>query len=187
LLYAQATDEIGDVVARLSADALRVAAAIAADSGGWLAFDDVVVPVHDWLVRAYGPVTADTSTVATCLRTGPIQGRRAPMHEVRPGRYAPDFQYRYLSEDVPYGLMATRALATLVGTATPAIDEVVAWAQRVLGTEYLTSAGELGPGSAKLPLPQNHGISTLEALLEFYRRLPTAGSGPSSWPRVLSS
>lgn len=39
----------------------------------------VVLPIHEWLRRAYGRVTEDTSSVAACFRTGPIQARRALM------------------------------------------------------------------------------------------------------------
>jgi hypothetical protein len=37
------------------------------------------------------------------------------MLEVRPGKFVPNFGYGYLSEDVPFGLVATRALAEIAG------------------------------------------------------------------------
>lgn len=179
MLYAEATDEIGDLVARLSHDSIAVARAIEARSDGALKLQDVVIPIHEWLLRVYGPVTADTSTVATCFRTGPIQARRAPMIEVRPGAFVPDFQYRYISEDVPFGLVATRALAELVDVGTPAIDEVINWAQSVTQKSYLVGEKLLGVDARALPLPQNHGVSTLADLVVWYRDRSSQASGAS--------
>jgi hypothetical protein len=168
LLYAQATDEIGEIVERLSRDAIAVANQIEAGSGGVLNLQGVVVPIHDWLRRAYGHVTVDTSTVAACFRTGPIQARKAPMLESRPGKFVPNFGYRYLSEDIPFGLVATRALAEIADVDTPAIDEVITWAQSVLQRTYLTSDGLQGADVSDLRIPQNYGVSTLSDLVDWY-------------------
>jgi hypothetical protein len=179
LLYAQATEETGALVEQLSREAMAVAAAIEAQSDRELALDGVVIPMHEWLRRVYGGVTGDTSTVATCFRTGPIQARKAPMTELGPGRFVPNFEYRYMSEDVPFGLVATRALADLAGVRTPAIDEVIVWAQTVMHKSYLVGGRLEGPDAATLPLPQNHGLSSLSDLIAWYRdqTVSRAGAG----------
>ncbi len=169
MLYAQASDETGGVVEQLSSESIAVATAIEAQSRGALPLGDGVVPIHDWLVTVYGDVTGDASTVATCFRTGPIQARKAPMTEVRPGRFVPNFQYRYLSEDVPFGLVATRALAELAGVATPTIDSVITWAQAVMGKVYLVGDKLEGSDARDLPLPQNHGVRDVAELVCWYR------------------
>jgi len=168
LLYAQASDETGTFVERMSREVIAVARKIEAESGGMLNLKHAAVPIHDWLRRAYGHVTADTRTVATCFRTGPIQARKAPMRDTRPGKFVPDFDYRYLSEDVPFGLVATRALADVVKIDTPAIDEVLGWAQSMLRKTYLVGNELSGPDLEHLPIPQNHGISTLPELIDWY-------------------
>jgi hypothetical protein len=167
MFYAAATDEMGEIVDRLSGEALAVAAALKACSRGALSLGHVQ-PVHDWLRSSYADVTADTRTVATCFRTGPIQARRAPMIEVTPGTFVPNFQYRYLTEDVPYGLVVTRALADLVGVKTPMIDEVILWAQRMLNKVYLVSNRLEGADMSGLPTPQNHGIFSVDELVRWY-------------------
>lgn len=167
MFYADATDDMGRLVEQLSCDATAVARAIEVGSGGALDLGDVV-PVHDWLQASYSDVTADLTTVATCFRTGPIQARKAPMVEVRPGRFVPNFGYRYLSEDVPYGLVITRAIAELAGVATPAIDEVICWAQSVTQRVYLADGRMAGPDAGGLPIPQNRGVSTLADLIAWY-------------------
>jgi predicted dinucleotide-binding enzyme len=167
LLYAGATDEIGKIVERLSREAIVVARTLSARTKGALRLDRVQ-SVHDWLRSSYADVTADSSTVAACFRTGPIQARRAPMIELTPGRFIPNFQARYLTEDVPYGLVITRALADIAGVETPMINEVISWAQRVTNKVYLVGERLDGPDIADLPTPQNHGILSLDDLVSWY-------------------
>jgi hypothetical protein len=167
LLYAEASDDTGRSVERLSDDAIAVARAIETASRGALDLGGVV-PVHDWLRSAYAHVTADMTTVATCFRTGPIQARKAPMVEVGPDRFIPNFSYRYLSEDVPYGLVITKAIGEIAGVPTPAIDEVIRWAESVMRKAYLRDGKIGGPDARDLPIPQNYGVLTLPDLLAWY-------------------
>ena len=152
---------------QMSREALSVARAIETHSGGALDLRGVV-PVHEWLQSAYSHVTADPTTVATCFRTGPIQARKAPMIEVSPGRFVPNFDYRYLTEDVPFGLVITRAMAEIASVATPAIDEVIYWAQSNMRKTYLADGKVQGPDVRELPIPQNYGVSTLADLIGWY-------------------
>jgi NAD/NADP octopine/nopaline dehydrogenase, alpha-helical domain len=167
MLYADATDEIGKLVEGLSDDAIAVARAIEVESSNAVNLQEVV-PVHEWLRSSYAHVTGDLSTVATCFRTGPIQARKAPMIEVRPGRFVPNFGYRYLSEDVPFGLVITRSLADIVNVKTPTIDEVVRWAQSAMQKVYLIGGKLEGPDARDLPMPQHHGVSALSDLIAWY-------------------
>jgi predicted dinucleotide-binding enzyme len=183
MFYADATDEIGEVVEGLSDDAIAVARAIEVGSGNAVNLQEVI-PIHEWLRSSYGHVTGDTNTVATCLRTGPIRTRKAPMNEVRPGRFAPNFGYRYLSEDVPYGLVITRALADIVNVKTPTIDEVVRWAQSAMQKIYLVGEELEGGDVRELPIPQHHGVSALSDLIEWYRS-ETSEASPRAMLRPL--
>jgi len=167
LLYAAATDQMGEIVEGLSREAISVVHTLRARTKGSLRLDHVQ-PVHDWLRSSYAHVTADMSTVAACFRTGPIRARRAPTIEVTPGSFVPNFQYRYLTEDVPYGLVITRALADLVAVETPTTNEVISWAQGVMNKVYLVDGRLDGPDTANLPTPQNHGIFSLDDLTSWY-------------------
>jgi NAD/NADP octopine/nopaline dehydrogenase, alpha-helical domain len=173
LLYAEASDETGRLVERLSDDAIAIARVIETESRGALELAGVV-PVREWLRSAYAHVTADTSTVATCFRTGPIQARKAPVVEVGPGRFVPDFGYRYLSEDVPYGLVITRAIGEIAGVPTPAIDEVISWAESAMQKAYFRDGKIAGPDASGLPIPQNYGVWTLADLIAWYGAEPPA-------------
>jgi hypothetical protein len=167
MFYAGVTDDMGSLVEQLSYDATAVARAIEEKSNGALDLSGVV-PVHEWLKASYSEVTADQTSVASCFRTGPIQARQAPVTEVGAGRYVPNFTYRYLSEDVPFGLVITKGIAEVANVATPAIDDVIYWAQSKMGKCYLTERKLEGPDARDLPIPQNYGIATLSDLIAWY-------------------
>jgi hypothetical protein len=98
------------------------------------------------------------------------------MLEVRPGKFVPNFGYRYLSEDVPFGLVATHALAEIADVKTPTIDEVITWTQSVLKTNYIAGGRLQGADTGDLRIPQNYGITTLSELIDWYsQRAPTFG------------
>jgi hypothetical protein len=98
------------------------------------------------------------------------------MTEVRPGIFVPNFGYRYLSEDVPFGLVITRALAEIANVETPTIDEVISWAQSAMQKVYLVGGSLEGTDARDLPIPQHHGVSTLRHLIDWYSAEPSGVS-----------
>ncbi|MFN2459457.1 MAG: NAD/NADP octopine/nopaline dehydrogenase family protein [Candidatus Velthaea sp.] len=171
--YADASDGIGAFVEHLSDEIVAVAQEVQGKSGGALDLSGVL-PIHEWLRISYPTQTEDTTSVATCFRTGPLQVRKAPMCELSPRAFVPDFAYRYLGEDVPFGLVVTKAIAQLADVATPAIDAVILWAQDKLGKTYLVDGNLDGPDAQILPLPQNHGVATLAQLVSWYSAVDLA-------------
>lgn len=90
------------------------------------------------------------------------------MRETGRGTFVPQFGYRYLSEDVPYGLVVTRSLAQLVGCSTPAIDAVLRWTQANTEATYLAN-GRVDPADVRhLPVPQSCGIQSADDLFAWY-------------------
>jgi hypothetical protein len=121
-----------------------------------------VRPLDAWLQHCYGHAIAD----ASCLRSAFVSNRayaglKAPLREVAPGRFAPDFDARYLAEDVPFGLAVSRAIASLAAVDTPAMDRVIAWAGGRLGKDYL------GRDVRLARIPQSYGLDSLERLVAF--------------------
>lgn len=167
--YAHASDETGAFVEQLSADITAVARKIETQSAGALDLTGVL-SIHKWLRISYPTQTADMSTAARCFRTGPLQARKAPMVEVAAGMYAPNFAYRYLSEDIPFGLVVSKAIAQIADIGTPAIDTVLRWAQRKLEKRLLRNGRLTAAEIQHLPVPQNYGIATLPDLIEWYAR-----------------
>jgi hypothetical protein len=167
LFYKELSDYTGEVVQSLSNDVVAVAQKIEAASDGKLDMS-TTLPIHEWLCTSYPTQTADFSSVTSCLRTGPIQARRAPMVESAPGEFVPDFQYRYVSEDMPYGLAISKAIGQIADVATPMLDAVTEWSQNKLGKRYLVNGKLAGEDMRELRIPQNYGIKNLDELLAFY-------------------
>lgn len=165
--YRNTTDEAGAFIEELSADVCAVAKKIQTASNGALDLSGVW-PLLKWLRLTYPSQTEDVSTVATCFRTGPLQARKAPAKEIAPQSYVPDFQYRYMREDVPFGLVVTKGFAQLAGVGTPAIDVVLRWAQRKLNSRYVRNGRLDMTGVYALPVPQNYGFESVDALVRWY-------------------
>jgi hypothetical protein len=180
-IYADLTDDTGNIVERLSNDVVAVAQRIGVASNGKLDVS-ATLPIYEWLCMSYPTQTADFSSVASCFRTGPIQARKAPMIEVAPGEFVPDFQYRYVSEDVPYGLAIAKSIGQMVDVATPTLDAVIEWAQNKLGKRYLVNGKLAGEDVHELRIPQNYGLKDLGELLDFY-----LGWGTAMGPEVSHS
>lgn len=53
------------------------------------------------------------------------------------GGYVPDFDNRYFTEDIPYGLLLIKCIAELADVNTPVMDRVLEWGQSVLNKEYV--------------------------------------------------
>jgi NAD/NADP octopine/nopaline dehydrogenase, alpha-helical domain len=165
--FADLTDCTGKIVQSLSNDVIAVAQKIGAASNGKLDMS-ATLPIYEWLCMSYPAQTADFSSVASCFRTGPIQARKAPMAEVAPGEFVPDFQYRYISEDVPYGLAIAKSIGQMADVATPTLDAVIDWSQNKLGKRYLVNGKLAGEDVHELRIPQNYGLQNLSELLAFY-------------------
>ena len=92
---------------------------------------------------------------------------RAPMCLTADG-LVPDFQSRYLAEDIPYGLVVVRGIAELAGLSIPTVDEVITWAQTRIGKEYLAHGKLKGRDLSMSRVPQRYNINTLEQLVSKY-------------------
>ena len=94
-------------------------------------------PLDEWLCLSYADEIEDTTSLQTYFVTNrSYAGLKVPVVSTN-GGLAPDFQARYLSEDIPFALLATRGIAELAGVPTPTIDQVLTWSQARLGKEYI--------------------------------------------------
>ena len=93
-----------------------------------------------------------------------FKGIPTPMLETEDG-FIPDFKSRYFTEDIPFGLLIIKGVAVIVGTDTPVIDTVLAWAQEMMHKEYLVGGKLVGRDIAETPIPQNAGIVTTSDLI----------------------
>lgn len=177
LFYQGVTPRAVELLEGLSAEVCGLARRISAD----LQVDlTAVTPLYDWLIAAYGEQIADRTDLLTSLRTNQAYaGLTVPTVALTGGRRRPDLQSRYLTEDVPYGLMVTRGIAALAGAATPTIDYVLGIVGGWHKKRYIVGepgASRLGPDAWGTRAPQAHGIDNLDDLIACERQ-----GGSAAW------
>jgi hypothetical protein len=165
LFYQNVTTATASLLEALSQDIQNTANALAERVPHFKG--EEVVPLYEWLTAAYPEDIQDASTMERAFVTNrAYTGLRIPVRSIPENpTFAVDFRARYLSEDVPYGLVVSRGIAELVGVPTPAIDEVITWAQERLGRVYLENGRLTGSDLSQTRIPQIYGIHSLEQLV----------------------
>lgn len=124
-----------------------------------------VIPMYEWDIAHYGSQIKDKTNLMTALRTNTLyEGRTHPMIETESGQYIPDFNHRFLLEDIPC-LAVIRGIAEIAGVETPNIDMVLSWGQEKIGKEYLVGSRLIGRDLATSRCPQRYGFTRIEQLL----------------------
>ena len=125
-----------------------------------------VVPIYQWYMRCYPGSIENNANLYTAIRTNAgYRGLRHPTTKTLDGKFLPDFTHRYLTEDIPFGLVVLHGIAEIAGVKTPNIDRVITWAQGEMGKEFLAGS-QLSGGDVKFTrAPQNYGIATVADLL----------------------
>jgi Glycerol-3-phosphate dehydrogenase len=108
-------------------------------------------------------LTKKISNIATLASIG------SPMKAVE-GGFIPNFNSRYFTEDVPYGLTIIRGFAQIAGVKTPHIDAVLRWSGKQLGETYFDDNGNMLIDK-KAITPQKFGIHTISDVYDFYENL----------------
>jgi opine dehydrogenase len=121
------TPAVGRLYQAINAERVAVAAALGAE----------VPTLEDWFALTYGVRGADLPETCRLLTTnsdGPYQATGTPSA----------WSHKYITEDVPVGLMPMQAIGEAVGVPTPAIDAVITLAQALAGSDFAADARTLG-------------------------------------------
>ncbi len=125
-----------------------------------------VIPQYQWEIDYYGANISDASNLMMALRTNAgYEGITHPVIQAPDGGYRPDFHHRFLTEDVPFGLVVMRGVAALAGVPTPHMDEVITWSQERMSRQYLRRGQLQGRDLQSSRCPQRYGISDIDELL----------------------
>ena len=81
------------------------------------------------------------------------------------GKFKVDYNNRYFTEDIPFGLLIIKSLGVLLNEKTPKIDLIVEWMQSRLDKEYLINGELKGKDLKETGIIQNFNIATVEDLL----------------------
>ena len=85
--------------------------------------------------------------------------------------FIPDLNSRYFTTDIPYGLLIIKDFALITDTATPNIDEIIRWYQKLSNKTYLNEDGTLYADCKNLNLPSNYHITNINKIVTFYQEL----------------
>lgn len=166
LFYEGVDEDTGELMNKVSAEVVAISKAIIAE------YPQVdlsqVIPVYQWDLAMYGNIIKDKTSMATVLRTNPgYEGITHPMIKTENGKYVPDFNHRFLTEDIPFGLVPIRGIAEIVGVKTPYIDTVLLWSQEKIGKEYLVGTRLEGEDLSSTRCPQRYGFTNLDDIIGF--------------------
>jgi opine dehydrogenase len=132
------TPAVARLYEALSAERVAVAAALGT----------AVPTLADWFERVYG--VREATLVETCQRltynsNGPYQATGTPK----------SLDHKFITEDVPTGLIPMSALGAAAGVRTPAIDALVEIVRSMTGKDFATEARTLERlGLSNLNAPQ---------------------------------
>jgi len=163
LFYQSIQEETANFLTRISEEGQRIGAAVKAQ----FPEEDMstFLSMFEWDLTRYSHMIEDHTDQLSVLRTNrSYDGMLHPMIEVE-GGFIPNFKQRFLSEDVPYGLVPVRGIAEIVGVKTLLIDEILEWSQAKLEKEYLVNGEFIGKDIKDTRAPQNFGYSTLNDII----------------------
>lgn len=165
--YRSVDENTADLLEAMSCEILKVKRVIE-DS-----FDlklQEVISISQWMLESYAGNIADKSTLFSMFQSNlSYRALRVPVKPVN-GLYQIDAKSRYLTEDIPYGLLVSKAIAELADVSTPKIDEVIETAGRWMGVQYLINGKLRGPDLTKTRIPRNFGLESLKAVIEMVRK-----------------
>lgn len=123
---------------------------------------ECVLSPEEWLMDSYGDVIADKTNLQTMLNTNQAyQGIRVPTVKVGENHFQADFHARYVVEDVPYSLLASRSLGNMLCVETPVMDQVITKLGSWVGYPYLERCSEAEGFAKKSRLPVFYGMETV--------------------------
>lgn len=122
--------------------------------------------IYNWYMRCYPQDISDKTNLYTAIQTNAAyQGLKHPVKKTEDGKFLPDFSHRYMTEDIPFGLVVIRGIAEIMGIETPNIDKVLTWSQQQMGKEYLVDKKLQGKDISSSRAPQSYGFTTIESIL----------------------
>ena len=96
---------------------------------------------------------------------------KTPVVEQEDGTCKLNMDCRFFTDDIPYGLLIAKWIAEALDVETPFIDEVIQWAQKLRGEEFLTADNKINKdfcleGKYTSGIPESYGFSSVEDILD---------------------
>ena len=124
-----------------------------------------LLDIYNWYLTYYKEDIEDPSNLYQAIRTNKsYKGLVHPMNKEN-GKFVPNFKSRYLTEDIPMGMVVFKGVAEIAGIDTPMNDMLLQWGQEKIGKKYLVDGKLTGPDVKSTRCPQTFGLTTLEEVL----------------------
>mmetsp|Transcript_38220 Transcript_38220/g.62666 ORF Transcript_38220/g.62666 Transcript_38220/m.62666 type:complete len:436 (-) Transcript_38220:12-1319(-) len=175
LFYHGVDKEAGDIMCSLSSQIIEIAKCVEQQTGVTLH----VPHIFDWFLQVYGTSVGDTSCLHKAMLTNPgYNGLVHPMTEQDDGTFVPNWNYRYLKEDIPFGLIVIRGLSLILESKyqqelkpkLELMDKIIVWSQRCLQKEYFVyneqnEIVKMGKDIQETRAPQRYNITNIKDLM----------------------
>ncbi len=163
-------DENAAYLEKIEKEVYSIAASVELKTGIKL---DHIPSLKEWFTGCYQSIIQDNSTAQTCLATHKIYNELkddflkgindSNANESDQGKS------RYLTEEIPYGLICFKGLAELVKVDTPTIDFVLEQCQNFLTKRYFKNGKLSKEVLTDTVAPQRFGIDVLTKLSRQYQ------------------
>eukprot|EP01083_Nonionella_stella_P220092 787801_1 len=152
LFYQGLSKEGADIMIKMSDEIIAVSNSIIKYLGTkGIKIDITIDGIFKWYKDAYTNQASDISSLYRLIQTTKAyDGLVHPCVEMKEKEeekgddkvigYGPNYKYRYLTEDLPYGLVVIKGYSMLLAkeysVETPVLDQIIEWCQDKLGKEY---------------------------------------------------
>jgi opine dehydrogenase len=115
--------------------------------------------------------SGSTDILASLRDSEQLAAIRTPCVKQEDGRWALDTNCRFFTDDIPYGLLVAKWIAEQLGVATPFIDEIIQWAQKLRDEEFLAPNNKVNldyclKNKYRSGIPPAYGITSIDEIFE---------------------
>ncbi len=129
---------------------------------------DDIPSLKDWFVGCYSDFIQDKSTTQTCMTSHSIYSGIQEDFAKGLSEDQEQLKSRYLTEQIPYGLVSLKGLAELVNVPTPVMDSVIETCQKFLNTQFIKNGVLIKNTLKGTGAPQRFDLDVLSKLSRAY-------------------
>ena len=121
--------------------------------------------IYKWLLDFYKTDCENATSLQNAIKTNKYYMGVKHVMVKEKNKFKPDFNCRYLKEDIPCGVAVVKGIADIVNIETPNCDKLIEWAQGKLSKKYLVDGKLTGLDVKETRSPQRFGFTTVEGIL----------------------
>ncbi|CAB9512224.1 Octopine dehydrogenase [Seminavis robusta] len=114
------------------------------------------------IVANYGDLVRNTNGMDAIFMSNLAYAHHKLPYIQVDGGVVPDVRHKFFETDLPFGLIAFKDFALMVGVETPLLDEIIYWNQRLLGVEYMVDGKLTGKDILQCSYASKHGLGLQE-------------------------